>query len=80
LVYNFGFKLITFIFDPWLFTIIIILNSAFKRAPVGRNGGKVEDEIVVDKLVGMFSEPLLLLKCSYCAAASDRLTEMNVDR
>ena len=35
---------------------------------------------MVDKLVGMFSESLLLLKRSYCTATGDRLAEMNVDR
>jgi len=36
--------------------------------------------IVVDKLFGLISETLLLLKRSYCAAACERLAEMNVDR
>ena len=35
---------------------------------------------MIDKLFGMFSESLLLLKRSYCTAACDRLTEMYVDR
>jgi len=48
--------------------------------PVGGDCCEVEDEIVVDKLVGMLSETLLMLKRSYCAAACDRFTEMNVDR
>jgi len=36
--------------------------------------------IVVDNLFGLVTETLLLLKRSYCAAACERLAEMNVDR
>jgi len=48
--------------------------------PVGGDGSEVEDEVMVDELFRVFGETLLLLERSYCTAARDRLTEMNVDR
>ena len=51
-----------------------------RTEPVGGDGSEVEDEVVVDELFRVFGETLLLLKRSYCTAACDRLTEMNVDR
>ena len=61
-------------------SLLLLWLIYLAEEPVGRDGGEVEDEVVIDKLVGTFNEALLLLKRSYCTATCDRLTEMNVDR
>jgi hypothetical protein len=50
----------------------------YRFQPVRANRCEVEHLIVVDQLLGMMDELCLSLKSSNCAAAGDRLTEMNV--